>query len=121
MYSVRGWRNPNTVCDKTLACPTSLSNHNWKKEEEEEDAIDGGSEEIDDFAAPLPGERLSVGKQLGKPGAAKGTPAKDKRRLREKRRSTGVATLSGHEVDVYLFLNLYIDLLFLGLSENSRY
>lgn len=102
MYSVRGgWRNTNTVCDKTLqACPTSLSNHNWKKnDDDEEDAIDGGSEEIDDFAAPLPGERLSAGKQLGKPGMAKGTPAKDKRRLREKRRSTGVASLGGHEAD----------------------
>lgn len=94
MYSVRGWSSTHVGAisgvssNDKMSVSSSLSSQRNCEEEE----VDGSEEK--DIAAPLPANN----KQLNKSGG-KGTSAKDKRRMREKRRSTGVANLSGHEAD----------------------
>lgn len=92
MYS---WKDTDSAvsaaADRGKAALASgcLSGRPARTEEEEDGAGVDGGEETDAFA-PLPSELSSTAKQFGK-------SAKDKRRLREKRRSTGVATLEGHQ------------------------
>lgn len=93
MYS---WKDTDSAvsaaADRGKAALASgcLSGRPARTEEEEDGAGVDGGEETDAFA-PLPSELSSTAKQFGK-------SAKDKRRLREKRRSTGVATLEGQQV-----------------------
>ena|SRR6218665_3841710 len=96
-YSGRGWKS--TPGSSSSSCSTGQSSgvvasadHCCTKSiAEDEDEVDVKSEETD-VAAPLPSSETRG--QL----KTKNTSAKDKRRLREKRRSTGVASLTGHKV-----------------------
>src|SRR6218665_4217011 len=97
-YSGRGWKS-TPGSSSSSSCSTGQSSgvvasadHCCTKSiAEDEDEVDVKSEETD-VAAPLPSSETRG--QL----KTKNTSAKDKRRLREKRRSTGVASLTGHKV-----------------------
>lgn len=136
--SIQGWKNPTSSSSSSsnndrVNPPCAVSDHQQQTQQqqpgdriqtvmEEEDEVDRLEES--DVPAPLPSDRSSDGQDGGhqekKQTTNKGVFAKDKRKLREKRRSTGVAKMMGHEADEETVKNTSMNEVVEAVERNIR-